>query len=46
VTYYVRKYAVAPDAAFLAHVRARDYVPRVPTDAEVQAAAEEFAAAD
>lgn len=46
VTYYVRTYGVAPDAEFLAHVRARDYAPRVPSDSEVEAAAKEFAEAD
>ncbi len=39
VTYYVRTYGVAPDTAFLEHVRARDYVPRVPSTSEIQAAA-------
>lgn len=39
VTYYVQKYGVAPDAAFLAHVRARDYEPRHPSEDEIAAAA-------
>lgn len=39
VTYYVQTYGVAPDEAFLAALRARDYAPRVPTDDEVAAAA-------
>jgi hypothetical protein len=43
VTYYVQTYGVAPDAEFLAHVRARDYQVRVPSDAEIEAAAAVFA---
>lgn len=42
VTYYVQTYGVSPDADFLAHVRARDYEVRVPTDEEIQAAAAVF----
>lgn len=38
VTYYVRTYGVAPDPDFLAHVRARGYVPRIPSDSEIRAA--------
>ena len=43
VTYYVQTYGVAPDADFLAHVRARDYRVRVASEAEVEAAAAVFA---
>ncbi|HYH91834.1 MAG TPA: hypothetical protein VD763_01650 [Candidatus Saccharimonadales bacterium] len=39
VTYYVQTYAVAPDADFLAHVRARDYQMGEVSAAEVEAAA-------
>lgn len=40
VTYYVQTYGVAPDDEFLAYLRAREYEVRVPTDAEVAAAAQ------
>ncbi|MFT3797913.1 hypothetical protein [Microbacterium sp.] len=43
VTYYVATYGVAPDAGFLDYLRARDYAPRIPTDAEIEAAAAVFA---
>lgn len=43
VTYYVQTYGVAPDAEFLAHVRACDYVARKPTDDEITAATAIFA---
>ncbi|WP_439591213.1 hypothetical protein [Microbacterium sp.] len=43
VTYYVQTYGVAPDADFLAHVRARDYQVRVPSEAEIEQAAAVFA---
>ncbi|MEQ6896299.1 hypothetical protein [Microbacterium sp. KR10-403] len=43
VAYYVKAYGVAPDAEFLAHLRARDFRMRVPTDDEVREAAEMFA---
>ncbi|GAA1921214.1 hypothetical protein GCM10009775_12100 [Microbacterium aoyamense] len=45
VTYYVKKYGVAPDADFLAHVRACDYRVRVTTELEIAAAAAVFAPA-
>ncbi len=43
VTYYVQTYGVAPDADFLAHVRARDYHVRAASSSEVEAAAAVFA---
>ncbi|MET0297844.1 MAG: hypothetical protein ABW024_10610 [Microbacterium sp.] len=43
VTYYVQTYGVAPDAEFLAHVRARDYQVGEVSPAEVEAAAAVFA---
>lgn len=43
VTYYVQTYGVAPDDAFLAYVRERDYAPRIPSEDEIRAAAAVFA---
>ena len=43
VTYYVQNYGVAPDPDFLAHVRERDYEPRIPSDDEIDAATALFA---
>jgi len=40
VTYYVQKYGVAPDADFLAYLKARDYVVRVASPDEITAAAD------
>jgi len=38
VTYYVQTYGVAPDADFLAYLKARDYEVRVPSREEIAAA--------